>query len=72
MKPQADFDPKIAAKKLMREGRSGALATLMPGSGDPYCSLVNVASCGRRLAADPDLAARDPHQEHPRRQPRCR
>jgi putative heme iron utilization protein len=28
----------------MREGRSGALATLMPGSGDPYCSLVNVAT----------------------------
>jgi putative heme iron utilization protein len=44
MKPQADFDPKIAAKKLLREGRSGALATLMPGSGDPYCSLVNIAS----------------------------
>ena len=44
MKPQADFDPKIAAKKLMREARSGALATLMPGTGDPYCSLVNVAS----------------------------
>jgi len=44
MKPQADFDPRIAAKKLMREGRSGALATVMPGSGDPYCSLVNVAS----------------------------
>lgn len=44
MKPQADFDPKIASKKLMREGRSGALATLMPGSGDPYCSLVNVAT----------------------------
>jgi len=44
MKPQADFDPKIAAKKLMRESRSGALATLMPGSGDPYCSLVNVAT----------------------------
>ncbi len=43
MKPQADFDPKIAAKKLMREARSGALATLMP-SGDPYCSLVNVAT----------------------------
>jgi hypothetical protein len=35
MKPQADFDPKIAAKKLMREARSGALATLMPGTGDP-------------------------------------
>ena len=44
MKPQADFDPKVAAKKLMREARSGALATLMPGSGDPYCSLVNVAT----------------------------
>ncbi len=44
MKPQADFDPKVAAKKLMREGRSGALATLMPQSGDPYCSLVNVAT----------------------------
>jgi putative heme iron utilization protein len=44
MKPTPDFDPKVAAKKLMREGRSGALATLMPGSGDPYCSLVNIAS----------------------------
>ena len=38
------FDPRLAAKKLLREGRSGALATLMPGSGDPYCSLVNVAT----------------------------
>src|SRR6202790_4025375 len=38
------FDPKAAAKKLLREGRSGALATLMPGSGDPYCSLVNIAT----------------------------
>jgi len=44
MKPTSDFDPKVAAKKLLREGRSGALATLMPGSGDPYCSLVNVAT----------------------------
>lgn len=44
MKQTADFDPKRAAKKLMREARSGALATLMTGSGDPYCSLVNVAS----------------------------
>src|ERR1700733_13325232 len=44
MQPTKDFDPKTAAKKLMREGRSGALATLMPGSGDPYCSLVNVAT----------------------------
>jgi len=44
MKKTPDFDPRAAAKKLMREARSGALATLMPGSGDPYCSLVNVAS----------------------------
>ena len=44
MKPTADFDPKTTAKKLMREARSGALATLMAGSGDPYCSLVNVAT----------------------------
>jgi heme iron utilization protein len=44
MKQSSDFDPKAAAKKLLREGRSGALATLMPGSGDPYCSLVNIAT----------------------------
>jgi putative heme iron utilization protein len=43
MPPAPDFDPKAAAKKLLREGRSGALATLM-GSGDPYCSLVNIAT----------------------------
>ena len=29
---------------LLREARSGALATLADGSGDPYCSLVNVAT----------------------------
>jgi putative heme iron utilization protein len=44
MKPTTDFDPKVTAKKLMREARSGALATLMAGSGDPYCSLVNIAT----------------------------
>src|SRR4026208_2607567 len=44
MQPTAEFDPRGAAKRLLREGRSGALATLMPGSGDPYCSLVNVAT----------------------------
>lgn len=44
MKPDPAFDPPKAAKKLLREGLSGALATLMPGSGDPYCSLVNVAT----------------------------
>jgi putative heme iron utilization protein len=44
MEPASDFEPKTAAKKLLREARSGALATLMAGSGDPYCSLVNVAT----------------------------
>ena len=44
MQPASDFEPKTAAKRLMREARSGALATLIAGSGDPYCSLVNVAS----------------------------
>ena len=44
MKPTPEFNAATAAKKLLREGRSGALATLMPGSGDPYCSLVNVAT----------------------------
>src|ERR1700757_3227357 len=44
MQPTPDFNPAAAAKKLLRGGRSGALATLMPGSGDPYCSLVNVAT----------------------------
>src|ERR1041384_7380356 len=44
MKPTPDFDPRRAARTLLREARSGALATLMAGSGDPYCSLVNVAT----------------------------
>lgn len=44
MKPDSAYDATKTAKKLLREGRSGALATLMPSSGDPYCSLVNVAS----------------------------
>jgi putative heme iron utilization protein len=44
MKPTPDFDPRRAARTLLREARAGALATLMAGSGDPYCSLVNVAT----------------------------
>ena len=44
MTPNSEFDPKKATRNLLREGLSGALATLMPGSGDPYCSLVNVAT----------------------------
>jgi len=44
MQPTADFDPGKVARSLLRRSRQGALATLMTGSGDPYCSLVNVAS----------------------------
>src|SRR5438445_2799002 len=44
MQPTADFAPQNLAKSLLRRRRQGALATLMAGSGDPYCSLVNVAS----------------------------
>lgn len=44
MEPGPEFDPQAAAKKLLREARTGALATLMEASGDPYCSLVNVAT----------------------------
>ena len=29
MQPTPDFDPKVAAKKLMREGRSGVVAGMM-------------------------------------------
>ena len=44
MQPTADFDAAGLARSLLRRSRQGALATLMAGSGDPYCSLVNVAS----------------------------
>jgi putative heme iron utilization protein len=44
MQPNADFDPRTAVRTLLRESRSGALATLTPDAGAPYCSLVNVAS----------------------------
>ena len=46
MQPTADFDPAKLARSLLRRSRQGALATLSPGGGDPYCSLVNVASDG--------------------------
>jgi hypothetical protein len=39
-----DFEPAKAVRSLLRRSRQGALATLMAGSSDPYCSLVNVAS----------------------------
>ena len=52
MQPTPDFDPSRLARSLLRRSRQGALATLMGGSGDPYCSLVNVAS---HLDASPIL-----------------
>jgi putative heme iron utilization protein len=39
-----EFDPGKVARSLLRRSRQGALATLMTANGDPYCSLVNVAS----------------------------
>ncbi|MDN4987243.1 pyridoxamine 5'-phosphate oxidase family protein [Bradyrhizobium arachidis] len=44
MQPTPDFVPQKLAKSLLRRSRQGALATLMPDRGDPYCSLVNLAS----------------------------
>jgi putative heme iron utilization protein len=44
MQETADFNPSALARSLLRRCRQGALATLMRDSGDPYCSLVNVAS----------------------------
>jgi putative heme iron utilization protein len=44
MQETTDFNAPELAKSLLRRSRQGALATLMAGSGDPYCSLVNVAS----------------------------
>src|SRR5438105_10918808 len=70
MDTTSDFDPKLAAKKLLREGRSGALATLMAGSGDPYCSLVNVATAsnGAPLLLISTLAI---HTKNLLNDPRC-
>jgi putative heme iron utilization protein len=44
MQPTADSGTPDIAKGLLRRSRQGALATLMTESGDPYCSLVNLAS----------------------------
>src|SRR6476469_5871005 len=44
MQPSSDFNASLVTRSLLRRSRQGALATLMAGSGDPYCSLVNIAS----------------------------
>jgi heme iron utilization protein len=70
--PEASkFDPVAEAKLLLRSTRSAALATLVPESGAPFATLVNVATSPdgspilllsqlaahrRHLAADPRLS----------------
>jgi putative heme iron utilization protein len=44
MQSTVEFDAARLTRSLLRRSRQGALATLMADSGDPYCSLVNVAS----------------------------
>lgn len=44
MDASALFKPARLTRSLLGRCRQGALATLMTESGDPYCSLVNVAS----------------------------
>ena len=44
MQQNEQFDPSRLTRLLLRRSRQGALATLIAGRGDPYCSLVNVAS----------------------------
>jgi putative heme iron utilization protein len=44
MDASAPFKPARLIRSLLGRCRQGALATLMTESGDPYCSLVNVAS----------------------------
>ena len=67
MQPTADFDASKLARSLLRRSRQGALATLMPESGDPYCSLVNVASHADALADPADFEARAAYEKYPRR-----
>lgn len=42
--PATPFQPSEIVRSLLRRSRQGALATLMPGTGDPYCSLVASAT----------------------------
>src|SRR5476651_1068485 len=42
--PAPEAESARLVKSLLRRSRQGALATLTPERGDPYCSLVNVAS----------------------------
>ncbi|HEX7791754.1 MAG TPA: pyridoxamine 5'-phosphate oxidase family protein, partial [Afipia sp.] len=44
MDPSIDVRPARLTRSLLARSRQGALATLMPQTGAPYCSLVAVAS----------------------------
>src|ERR1051325_8248435 len=44
MAAAADFDAVATAKLLLRTSGLGALASLRQSSGNPFCSLVNLAS----------------------------
>lgn len=44
MSSTGEFDPVHESKSLIRKSKFGSLATLSTGSGDPYGSLVNVAT----------------------------
>ena len=58
MQPSPDFDAVKVARSLLRRSRQGALATLMTGSGDPYCSLTKAQSpFMRRVAGLPAVSA---------------
>ena len=64
-----DFRPMVEAKRLLRGTRAGTLATLN-GSGDPFASLVTVATDpdGSPLILVSQLSA---HTRHLDRDPRC-
>lgn len=65
----AKFDPVAEAKLLLRTTRSAALATLVPHSGQPFATLVNVASApdGSPILLLSELAA---HRRHLTADPR--
>jgi heme iron utilization protein len=65
----AKFDPVAEAKLLLRTTRSAALATLVPNSGQPFATLVNVASApdGSPILLLSELAA---HRHHLAADPR--
>lgn len=58
MTAEPPFSPLAAARRLIRQARTAALATLTPGTGAPFVSLVTVATepDGRTLMLLSELA----------------